>query len=115
MNETDIYESLSKSLCLFFIMGDKQYYQQYRDEFKKYNLLIKEEPYSSRVTRILKELDSKEESYGLDHVIQEIFKRNRGSWEREYSAIYGALTELTTIGNISGDLPETKELQENTK
>jgi len=115
MNETDIYESLAKSLCLFFIMGDKQYYQQYRDEFKKYNLLIKEEPYSPRITRILKELDSKEESYGLDHVIQEIFKRNRGSWEREYSAIYGALTELTTIGNLSGDLPETKELQENTK
>jgi hypothetical protein len=105
MTHNEIYEKLATYLCLALIYGDNESYQDYKAEYKKYNITIKPEPYSKRITEIMKKLDDKKEEYGLDHILREVFRRNRGSWEREQFAIRMTLKELTTIG-----VPEKEEV-----
>lgn len=100
MEINKIYEKMADNLCLALILNDNESYKDYRDDFKKYNVKIKPEPYSNHINKIIKELDDIGEDYGLDHIIKKIFSRNRGSWEREQFAIYSALTELTEINLI---------------
>lgn len=100
MEINEIYKKMADKLCLALILNDNESYKDYRNDFEKYNVKIKPEPYSNYINRIIKELDDIGEDYGLDHIIKKIFGRNRGSWEREQFAIYSALKELTEIDLI---------------
>lgn len=98
MSNNEIYKSLADTLCIAFIYGSNKHYQRYREEFKQHNLTIKDEPYPDWVYATIKRLEESGHDVGIDQVIREKFKRNRGSWEREQSAIRSALEELTMIG-----------------